>query len=564
MEQRDNLLRSVYIKAVLPNMIAILGGTINVFVDGILIGQKMGDLGIAAVNQSLAVYLIMCTIGSLFAAGASAESAHALGQRNLEKAKTYFSLAVEAAFVISVVFSIVGILISPTLAQILGSESTRELIEIYIRITFGGGIFKIMLYIPYFYLRLEGKMKQAAFAMTLMTVINIVLDYVFLFPMNMGIAGAAWASVIATGITCVLSFYLLCGKSGVFTFRPIKMNGKMMQQIFTNGSPMASNNLFSAIRIIALNAIMNLVGGSSMVTIFAITNNLNEFSICVQNGVPQTGSALLGVCNGENDNDAVKNLLLLQIRTGILISAIVSGIIIVFSDSVGLLFGSKLDVRMAVIIWATSLIFATCNNVMNYYYYSIRQAGMANLITILRVFAVTVLVAWCMKDLGDYIWLFYPISELITFVIWGLYGMIHAKKQKKENLLFLDTELGKSISFTVSCDPEEICGMSEGVNVFCEEIGLDMQQTMTLSLAIEELLMITAEKTLHNKGNMDLRILQLENGALLRIRAEGEAFNPLEQTSDNLDFMGVQMIKNMAARTEYQTTLGLNTLIVEI
>lgn len=564
MEQRDNLLRNVYIKAVLPNMIAILGGTINVFVDGILIGQTLGDLGIAAVNQSLAVYLIMCTIGSLFAAGASAESAHALGQREVEKAKTYFSLATELAFVISIVFCVIGVILSPVLAALLGSESTKALIETYIRITFVGGTFKIMLYIPYFYLRLEGKMKQAAFAMSLMTILNIVLDYIFLLVMDFGIAGAAWASVVATMVTCVLCFYLLCGKSDVFVYKPVRIDGKMLQSIFTSGSPMASNNLFSAIRIIALNAIMNMVGGSSVVTIFAITNNLNEFSICVQNGVPQTGSALLGVCNGENDNEAVKKLLFLQIKTGIIISAIVSGIIILFADGVGLLFGSQLDVRMAVIAWAGSLIFATCNNVMNYYYYSIRQASMANLITILRVFVVTVAVAWWMRGLGDALWLFYPISEVITFVIWSLFGLYSAKKQKKHGLLFLDENLGRSMSFTISCNPEEICSVSAGVNGFCEEIGLDMQQTMTLSLAIEELLMITAEKTLHNKGNMDLRILQTKEGALLRIRAEGDPFNPLEQAADNLDFMGVQMIKNMAARIEYQSTLGLNTLIVEI
>ena len=54
-----------------------------------------------------------------------------------------------------------------------------------------------------------------------------------------------------------------------------------MGRIVASGSPMAANNLFSAIRIVALNGIMNLVGGSSMVALFAITNNLNEFSICV-------------------------------------------------------------------------------------------------------------------------------------------------------------------------------------------------------------------------------------------------------------------------------------------
>ena len=89
MAKGNDLLRNVYLKAIFPNMIAILGGTINVFVDGVLIGQRMGETGIAAVNQSLAVYLILCTIGSLFAAGASAESAHAMGERDVEKGKEH-------------------------------------------------------------------------------------------------------------------------------------------------------------------------------------------------------------------------------------------------------------------------------------------------------------------------------------------------------------------------------------------------------------------------------------------------------------------------------------------
>ena len=557
-------MQNVYIKAIFPNMIAILGGTINVFVDGILIGQKMGDVGIAAVNQSLAVYLILCTIGSLFAAGASAESAHAMGRREEQKAKEYFGIAVETAFVISLLFCLAGVLISPMLAGVLGSKETKELIEIYIRITFIGGVFKVMLYIPYYYMRLVGKMKQAASAMTAMTVINIVLDYIFLFVLDMGIAGAAWASMIATMIVCVVCFYLLCGKDSLFKLRPVKFRLDRLKDIVVSGSPMASNNLFSTVRILALNFIMNLAGGSSLVTVFAITNNLNEFSICVQNGIPQTGSALLGVYHGENDNKALKKLLVLQLKTGVMISALVAGVIALFSGKVGLLFGSHLDVKTAVICWAVSLLFATCNNVMNYYYYSIRQASMANLITILRVFAVTCVVAWCLKDMGDAIWMFYPLSEILTFVIWALYGSWYAKRLKKENLLFLNKEEGTSIHHTVSCDVEEICSISAGINEFGEEQGLDMAQTMTLSLAIEELLMIIAEKSLHGEGTMDLRVLKTKEGAILRIRSEGKAFNPLVHAEDNMDYMGVGMIMKMASRTQYQSTLGLNTLIVEI
>ncbi len=564
MGQEDNkLLQNVYRRALFPNMAAILGGTINVFVDGILVGQKMGETGSAAVNHSLVVYLLLCTAGSLFAAGASAESSYAMGQRDVEAGKEYFSLAMELAIGFGVVLCGLGLFLTPALARLLGSDSTVGLIETYIRITLLGGIFKILLYLPYFYLRLEGKMKQSAYAMLTMTVLNIALDYVFLFVLELGIAGAAWASVLATVVACIMSFVFLFQKGGMFRFRPVRVDGGNVGRIVASGSPMAANNLFSAIRIVALNGIMNLVGGSSMVALFAITNNLNEFSICVQNGVPQTGSALLGVCHGESDNTMVKKLLRLQIQTGLLLSAVFAAAAIVFHSQIGLLFGSRQEMGFVIGCWAVSLLPATCNNIMSYYYYAIRRAGLSNLITVLRVCVATVAVAWFLHGFGAGIWLFYPLGEAVSAAVWIGYGIWSAKKQKK-SLYFLDSFEGSSLRFTVGCSTEQICSISAGVSDFCDEIGLTPQQSMTLSLALEELLIITAEKTMKNVGTMDVRVLQREDGALLRIRSEGAPYNPLEHASENIDFMGVQMIMNMATRTEYQSTLGLNTLIVEI
>ena len=564
MGQEDNkLLQNVYRKALFPNMAAILGGTINVFVDGILVGQKMGETGIAAVNQSLVVYLLLCTVGSLFAAGASAESSYAMGQRDEAAGKEFFSLAMELAIGCGTALCGLGLVLAPVLARLLGSASTTDLIEIYIRITLLGGLFKILLYIPYFYLRLEGKMKQSAYAMLTMTALNIALDYVFLFVLDLGIAGAAWASVLATVVACVMSFGFLFQKGGMFRFRPVRVDGGKLRRIITSGSPMAANNLFSAVRIVVLNSIMNLVGGSSMVALFAITNNLNEFSICVQNGVPQTGSALLGVCHGEADNTMVKKLLWLQLRTGLLLSAVFAAAAIVFHRQIGLLFGSHQEMGFVIGCWAVSLLPATCNNILSYYYYAIRRAGLSNLITVLRVCVVTAAMAWLLHGLGAGIWLFYPLAELASAAVWTAYALWSAKKQGT-SLYFLEGFEGSSLRFTVECNAEQICSISAGVSDFCEEIGLTPQQSMTLSLALEELLIITAEKTMKNIGTMDVRVLQRENGALLRIRSEGAPYNPLEHASENLDFMGVQMIMNMATRTEYQSTLGLNTLIVEI
>lgn len=245
----QKLLGRIYFQALLPNMMAILGGTINVLFDGILVGRKMGELGIASVNQSLAVYLLLCMVGSLISSGAFAESAAAVGANQTEKGERYYSLAVEISVLVGILIGAVGYLFSGPMARVLGSSDSWRMVETYIRITFAGGIFKILLYVPFFYLRLEGKTSQSALAMMVMTVSNIVLDYLFLFVLELGIGGAAWASVLATAAACGLSFFFLLRSKDGFHFHPVFPGFQEIGKVIKNGSPMAANNLCSSLRI---------------------------------------------------------------------------------------------------------------------------------------------------------------------------------------------------------------------------------------------------------------------------------------------------------------------------
>jgi len=576
MHSDQKMLDRIYYQALFPNMVAILGGTINVLFDGILTGRKMGDLGIASINQSLAVYLILCTIGSLIAAGASAESAASIGANRTEEGSEYFTLAMGLAIGAGILVCGLGFALSGPIAMFLGSEGSWKLVETYIRITFAGGIFKILLYIPFFYLKLEGKMRQSAYAMVTMTVLNIVLDYVFLFVFEWGIGGAAWASTLATAAACTMSYFFLMGPGAKCSFRLCRLKGgdnkqdraAMVFRIIKSGSPMAANNLFSSLRIICLNSIMNQVGGSGMVAVFGITNSLNEFSISIQNGVPQAGSAMLGICHGEQDTVSVKHLLKLQAGTGFVLSCVFGLALVLGGNKVGLLFGSQMDIRFAAACLAASIVIGTFNSVMSYYYYATMKPGMANLITILRVFAATVLAAWLFRPLEDGIWVFYWVGELATAAVWMAAGMAYGKRRLGACSLYLLDETaflsGKCKNFTVACNAADICDASEKIQEFCQYNSFTPDQTMTISLALEELMVIVAEKSMDNQGTMDVRILRTKEGGIIRIRSEGRRYNPLEFAEESLDYLGVSMIMKMAEKTEYHSILGLNTLIVFI
>ena len=194
MKENSEFIRRLYFRALFPNVIAVLGGTVNVFFDGIFIGRKLGDIGLESVNQCLPVYLLLCTIGALYASGALCLSAHAVGENDAEKGTRFFQGALLDALLVGFVFCLAGFCLSGQLAALLGTASSYEYVRLYLRITLAGGVAKILLYLPYFYLRLEGKNRHAMTAMLTMTFLNIVLDYCFLFVWDFGIRGAAWAS----------------------------------------------------------------------------------------------------------------------------------------------------------------------------------------------------------------------------------------------------------------------------------------------------------------------------------------------------------------------------------
>lgn len=562
-----SFLKKIYYPALFPNIIAVLGGTINVFFDGILVGQRLGDIGLQAVNQSLPVYLILCTIGSLLASGAYILSSVEFGKENKDEAQRIFNATLWMTMFVSIVICAVSYIYSPRIASVISTSQTYEYVLTYIRITIIGGIFKIMLYMSYFYLRLEGKNKRLMSAMLLMTVLNIILDYIFLFVFDMGMTGAAWASVMATVVCCVLTFIFLFSGNSNFKPRFAMIKRKDLIDILKYGSPMALNNVLSSVRVLIINLVLKAMGINSLLTIFAVLNNVNELSICVQNGVPQTASAMTGVLSGEKDSSSVKKLLNIQIFTGTVLSIILAVIFSLFSKSLANIFGSQVDCTFAIVCFSLSLIFATFNSVMSYYYNAIGRISQANIIIICRVVVTVIGFVLFSDSLGEKIWIVYPCAEMITSIIFVLRGLYISRSPNISRFYLIDESferLGNEVSFTVPCDNEKICETSERIREFCDENELAPKKAMAVSLAIEEMLTIISEKSLTGHGSIDVRVITSGENGIIRIRNGGKYYNPFDEQDDSLDYMGVQLISKLATDIQYLSVLGVNTLIIFI
>lgn len=572
MEANDLFLKRIYGKQLFPTILAVLGGTINVFFDGILVGQKLGAEGLAAVSLCLPIFLLLCTAGSLIGSGASILSSKEQGQGHSDNCLKIYRLSLSLMLIFGVFFTIVGLLfLEPLCGFSIKDPALYPLVYSYAAITIIGALPKMLLYLPFYYLRLDGKSQLSMLIMLVMTFLNITGDWFFLFVLNTGIGGAALASVLSTLTACILGFAFLQRKGSLFPIGLAWAKFTKIWELLSLGSPAALNNFLSAVRVMALNFILLSTGGSVTVAVFAVVNTLSEFSYCIIGGVPQAAVPFLGIYAVEHNNSGIRFLVKQQIKTGLFLTAAYSLVLVLFSGMIGTWFGVEENLTLPIFCLGISLIFALCNSVMTVLYNCSGRVSLANTITFLRLAGFSILFAILLPKWGFSVWLFLPIAEGLTMVFWFLRArwISHGNKKLRPILLLDDSlyQQGRVLDFSVQTSPEAICDASGRITDFCEENDLSPKTTMRISLAIEELMMVMTKKCLNGAEteSMDLRVFVLQGTMGIRIRCGGIPYNPMLPTEierNSEDYMGIKIMENLAIDILYQRTFGTNSLLI--
>ena len=569
LSQNEKFLKKAYRAALIPCMLSILSGCVNIIADGILVGQKIGVTGLSAINLCVPVYLALCVIGSFFVSGAAVSASNEIGKGNTGSAQKYYGIALSACVLFSVITAAAGVFLSDTVTALLCPDSeVYPLVRDYTQVTLIGAAPKILIYMPFWFLRLDGKNKTVTVMMTVMGVGNILLDILYLFVLDMGVFGAALASVIATGIACVIGFVSQHTGKATFESRPAAPDKKSLASIAKVGTPAALNNLMQTFRLLIVNGLLMSYGGTEAVAVFTVVNGIAAFSEAVASGVPQAASAMLGVYNGEHDNRSAAILLKLEFVSGAVYSAVFGAVITAGAGVIGMLYGIDVPMYIPLLCLALSLIPCLWNCILSGYYGVSGRAALSSAIIIMRVFAFTVISLWGLTAAGFIPWLFLPLSELLTAGAWFVISlMISRRKENISRYLLMDTTLDKSgnvINFSLTSDYEAICGACSRITEFCESNGLQPKQTMRVSLALEELMTVITQDNAPDKVNFDIRVFALKETIGIRIRYDGRDLDPLKYDPEDDRYMGVSMIKSLVRDTIYKRIFGANSLMILI
>lgn len=243
------------IRFALPNTVMMLFMSLYIIVDGMFVSRFVGTSALAAVNIVYPAWSILLAIAIMIATGGSAIIARRLGEGDEEEARTNLSFLVLTEVCLGVAVILIGNLFLDQIVTVLGAESAQfEMCKIYARVLFFfAPTFALQTGFETFFVT-AGKPSIGLAVVVGAGITNMVLDYLFIVPLDMGIMGAALATGIGTCIPAAagLIFFFRKGKKVLYFVKP-RFHAKVLLKTCTNGSSEMVTNLANAVTTFLFN-----------------------------------------------------------------------------------------------------------------------------------------------------------------------------------------------------------------------------------------------------------------------------------------------------------------------
>lgn len=314
-------LGSLLLRNATPAIAAMLMSALYQIVDGIMVGQRLGPHAIASINIIYPVIALLVGLAVMVGTGGNARIAVLLGRRRSEAARRILTLMTAMGILIGVTGTVVVLWFGSTLTAALGAAPEIHGMAVRYLLTlapfFTGFILSFTLEQS---LRNDGRGTLAGFVMGGAAVLNIVLDYVFLFPLDMGIAGAALASGISMTLSAVIFLTLLARPTGALWFTRFRLRSKTLIATSAAIAANGSSELFSALAMgvvtLLFNRTLMSISGSDGVAAFAIVQYLLMISAVFLAGLAAGGQPIIGQNYGAQLHHRVRHTVLLMIGAG--------------------------------------------------------------------------------------------------------------------------------------------------------------------------------------------------------------------------------------------------------
>ena len=419
---RKNLCRYIF-----PAMGGLFVTYLYNVVDGIFVGQGVGSAALGAVNIGVPFITFAVAIAAMFPMGGGTVIAIRMGRADKEGANHAFMTAFLLTMLASLLLTLIGMAFSRQIVDLSGgrtlSHTMRDMAADYLFYYCAFSVPMLMSTCLSVFVRNDGSPTLSFVGMCVGAGANIFLDWLFIFPIKMGVIGAA----IASGLGQVFSVAVLLShfvrKRGSLRFRRFPVNGALIGKICKRGVPEAASQLTTPVTALCYNLMLAKLVGDIGVSTFSVLSFIYSLVNAILSGTAQGLQPLWGLCYGERDTDGMNLYFRWGIRINAILSVVIYGLLFLFAEPAIRIFNRDPELvqnaSAALSLFGLSFIPMALNLIYTAFLYSTKRTLQADAISLSRGVVLKAAAIFCIPVLLgiDVIWLAPFAAELLTLVL---------------------------------------------------------------------------------------------------------------------------------------------------
>ncbi len=422
----------------LPAFAGVVINSLYNIVDRIFIGQGVNDLALSGLGSVFPVMLIVMAFGMLVGIGAGVRISINLGKKDMDRAEKVLGTAFVLVIITSVVVTILGFTIKTPLLRLFGTgESTSQYANDYLNIILFSTLFGTMGYSFNNLIRSEGNARVAMYSMLISAGTNILLDPLFIFTFNMGVKGAAYATMISQFVLMIWVLRHFLGRNSVIKLRlrNIRLNPEITMYICTIGfSPFLMQMAASAVMGTFNTQLVNY-GGDLAVGAMSVILSITMLIFMTTIAINMASQPIISFNHGAKNYQRVKETLMVCLRAATYVS--IAGFLLVelFPKQIIFIFNKESEKLLEIGVQGLRIFMAAWGIVgfqiiVSNYFQSVGRAGVATLMSLLRqvIFLIPALLVLPQMFGLRGVWLAAPVSDLLSGIVVGIFLFYELRK----------------------------------------------------------------------------------------------------------------------------------------
>ena len=395
--------------------------------DGIFVGQGVGSAALGAVNIGVPFITFAVAIVAMFPMGGATIIAIRMGRDDKDGANNAFMTALTLTVLTAVILTVVGTVFSQQIVDLSGArklgEEMRRMSADYLFYYSAFSLPMLMSNCLSVFVRNDGSPTLSFVGMCAGAVSNIFLDWLFIFPLQMGVIGAAVASGLGQIVSLLVLLSRFIRKHGNLRIRRFTIQPVLIKKICKRGAPEAVTQLTTPVTALCYNLVLAGLVGDIGVSTYSVLSFIYSLANAVLSGVAQGLQPLWGNSYGKQDTKEINDYFRFGMAINLMLSVLVSAVLILFDEPAIRIFSQDMELinaaSKALPVFALSFIPMALNLVYTSLLYSTKRTKQSDIIAICRGIVIKAIAIFCIPIIfgSKTIWISPLVAEVITFAI---------------------------------------------------------------------------------------------------------------------------------------------------